>query len=67
MAGEFCEEGCEIFTGELPFEGPGNLFEVDFKLAEPIGDRSKGRKVVWRERFSLDDGKIDFDLVQQLA
>lgn len=64
MTREFFQECCEILASELPFEGLGHCLEADFKLAEPVGDRGKRREIVWRERFSLDDGEVDFDLVQ---
>ena len=34
------------------------------KEGNPVLQVGKGEKVVWGEHFSLEDGEIDFDLIQ---
>ena len=50
--------------GEFPFEGLGDPFIVILKAENPFCQIGKGKEVIGREQFSLDDGEVDFDLVQ---
>ena len=54
----------QFFSGEFPLEGPGNLLVVFLKGSYPLSEIDKGKEVIGREHFSLEDGEIDFDLVQ---
>ena len=37
------------------------------ELPERMGDVVQGLEIVWRQHFSLDDGKVDFDLIKPTA
>ena len=54
----------QVLSGEFPLEGLGDLFIVFLKAENPFRESNKGREVIRREYFSLEDGEIDFDLVQ---
>ena len=54
----------QVLSGEFPLEGLGDLFIVFLKTKNPFRQIGKGKEVVGREYFSLEDGEIDFDLVQ---
>src|SRR5471030_503552 len=41
-----------------------NLFEANFESAQPVGNRGQAGKVVWGEDLSLNNRKVDFNLVQ---
>jgi hypothetical protein len=57
----------EVVARKLPLEGPSDRFEMAFELPEGVGDCIQGFEIVWREHFSLDDGKVDFDLIEPTA
>ncbi len=38
-----------------------------FELPKGVGDFIQGFEIVWREHFSLDDGKVNFDLIEPTA
>jgi len=61
---ELDEELGEILTGELPLEGPRRSLPVILKIQEAFGDGIEMRKIVGREDLALDDGEVDFDLVE---
>jgi hypothetical protein len=54
----------QVFSGEFPLEGLSDFLIVFLKVENPFGQVSKGKKVIGREYFALEDGEIDFDLVQ---
>ena len=54
----------EFFSGEFPLEGLGNLFIVFLKAEDSFRQVGQGNEVVGSKYFSLEDGEIDFDLVQ---
>src|SRR5512136_2587802 len=54
----------QVLFGEFPLEGLSDLLIVFLKVENPFGQVSEGKEVIGREHFSLEDGKIDFDLVQ---
>ncbi len=54
----------QVFSGEFPLEGLGDLFVVFLKADDSLRQIGKGKEVIGREYFSLEDGEIDFDLVQ---
>ena len=58
------QQAREVLSGEFPLEGLGDLFIVFLKVENPLCQGGKGREVIGREQFSLEDGEIDFDLVQ---
>ena len=61
---EFSEEFGKVVTGEFPFEGPRCGLPVILKIQEAFGDGIEMRKIVGREDLALDDGEVDFDLVE---
>jgi hypothetical protein len=54
----------QVLSGEFPLEGPGNLLVVFLKGAYSLPEINKGKEVVGRKHFSLEDGEINLDLVQ---
>ena len=54
----------KIPTGELPFEGPSCGFPIVLKVEETHGEGVKIGKIVGSENLALDNGEIDFDLVE---
>lgn len=57
----------EVVAGEFPLERPPDRFEMALELPERMGDFVQGLEIVWREHFSLNDGEVDFDLIQPTA
>jgi len=51
-------------TREFPFERLRDRLVMPLEGKEALADRSQGRKVVGRQNFSLQDGKVDLDLVE---
>lgn len=50
--------------GEFPFEGFGDALVVVLE-GEDVGAKRRNRiEVVWRERLALENGEVDFDLVE---
>ena len=54
----------EIPFRELPFEGSGNRFVVLLEAKDALFKGLERRKVIGSERFSLQDGEVDLDLVE---
>ena len=48
-------------------ERPSDGFEMALELPERMGDLVQGFEIVGRQHFSLDDGEIDFDLIEPTA
>jgi len=61
---EFGEEVGKILTGELPFEGARRGLPVILKIQEAFGDSVETGEVVGCQNLALDDGEIDFDLIE---
>jgi len=51
-------------TGELPFEGMRGGFPIILKIQEAFGDGVEIRKIIGCEDLALDNGEVDFDLVE---
>src|SRR5713101_263017 len=64
MAVDACEEGNEVGTGELPLERRSNLLVVFLEPKESVFELRQRGEVVRGEHLALDDGEIDFDLVE---
>ena len=54
----------QVLSGEFPLERLGDVFVALLKLENPFRQMSEGKEVVGREDLSLENGEIDFDLVQ---
>lgn len=54
----------EIRAGEFPLEGFGNGFVILLEKKQSILEILKGREVVWSKGLALDNGEVDFDLVE---
>lgn len=54
----------EICAGEFPLEGLGDGLVVLLETKQPILDILQGREVVWSEGLALDNGEVDFDLIE---
>ena len=61
---EFSEEFGKVVTGEFPFEGPRCGLPVILKIQEAFGDGVEIRKIIGCEDLALDNGEVDFDLVE---
>jgi hypothetical protein len=61
---ELDEEFGEVLTGELPFEGTSGGLPVVLKVQEALGDGVEIGKIIGCEDLPLDDGEVDFDLVE---
>ena len=64
MIGEFFEPIIEIAAGETPFERLGDLFIMALELSEAFCDGCKGWEVVRCKDLLLQDGEVNFDLVE---
>jgi hypothetical protein len=62
--GEFGEKRGEIGFSELPFEGLCGCFPVVLEVEQALRQLLQACEVIWGEDFSLDDGKIDLDLIE---
>ena len=51
-------------TCEVPLERLGHGLVVGLKCEQALFDRGQRREVVGREDLALDDGEVDFDLVE---
>ena len=51
-------------TGEFPFEGLSDSFIVGLKGEQALFDGGQRFEVVWGQDFALDDGEVDFDLIE---
>src|SRR5262249_12736108 len=54
----------EVGAGELPAERPGDGVVAGFERGEAVADLRQAGEVVGREGFALDDGEVDFRLVE---
>src|SRR5271169_5576413 len=64
MGLEAFEEGIKIRTGECPLERRGDLLVVILEAKESVFDLRERGEAVRAQRFALDDGEIDLDLVE---
>lgn len=51
-------------SGELPLEGPSQALVMMFELSQALGESRQGGKVIGSKNLALDDGEIDFDLIE---
>jgi hypothetical protein len=58
------EEPGEIATRELPLERLTNGLPVILGVKKALGDGVKVGKIIGSQNLPLDDGKIDFNLVE---
>jgi len=58
------EQGGQVASGEFPFEGFGRRFPIILKIEQALGECLQAGEVVGRENLPLNDGKVDFDLVE---
>src|SRR5262249_28936496 len=54
----------EVGPGEFPFEGSGDGLTVALEAQESVFDRLERGEVVGDEGFTLNDRKMDLDLVE---
>ena len=54
----------QIAACELPLKGRPDGFPTILKVEEPFSDSSEIRKVIGSKDLSLNDGKVDFDLIE---
>src|SRR5258708_12954585 len=54
----------EIGAGEVPVERPGDGVVADFEGSQAVADLVQAGEVVGCKGFALDDGEVDFRLVQ---
>ena len=54
----------EVGAGELPAERPGDGVVASLERGEALADLAQAGEVVWCEGFALEDGEVDFCLVQ---
>ena len=53
-----------MISGELPLEGLSQELVVTFELFQAPGESRQGGKVIGSKHLALDDGEIDFDLIE---
>src|SRR3970282_1791677 len=61
------EQGGHVAAGEFPFEGFGRRFPIVLKIEQTLGECLQAREGVGRENLPLNDGKVDFDLVEPIG
>jgi hypothetical protein len=61
---KFAKERVKVLPGEFPFERLGKGFIVFLESEQSFSDGVERGKVVGREDLSLDDGEVDFNLVE---
>jgi hypothetical protein len=54
----------EVIAGEFPLEGSGDALIIVLKLQETLLDLMERVEVVGSEDLALDNGEVDFDLVE---
>jgi hypothetical protein len=59
-----CQEAVEVGAGELPVEGPGGGVVVLSEGEDLGGEGLEVLEVVGGEQLALDDGEVDFGLVE---
>ena len=64
LIGQFGEHVLEVLACEFPLKRFGVLLIEGLEFKESCLDRLQIMKVVGRKYFSLDDGEVDFDLVE---
>ena len=64
MGPELVEEPGKIVTCEFPLERLGHGLIVSLKREQTLFDRGQRREVVGGKDLALDDGEVDFDLVE---
>ena len=57
----------QVAASELPLEGSSDRFEMALELPEGMGDFVQGFEIIGSQHFSLDDGEVDFDLIEPTA
>lgn len=58
------QESGEIPASEAPFEGTRDGVVMVLEFQDVVGHSGLGREVRWGERFPLENGKVDLDLIQ---
>lgn len=58
------EKLSQLAACELPLKGRADGFPTILKVEEPFRNSSEIRKVIGSKDFSLNDGKVDFNLVE---
>lgn len=53
-----------MISGELPLERLSQALVVTFELLQAPGECRQGGKVIGSKNLALDDGEIDFDLIE---
>jgi len=61
---EISEKLSQVAARELPLKGRGEGFPTILKVEEPFSNSREIRKVIGSKDFSLNDGKVDFNLVE---
>ena len=61
---ELFHEQAEVGPGEFPFEGGGDGLIVALEAQESVFDSLERGEVIGDQDFTLDDRKIDLDLVE---
>lgn len=54
----------KVISGELPLERLSQALVMTFELLQALGERRQGGKVIGSKNLALDDGEIDFDLIE---
>ena len=53
-----------MISGELPLERLSQALVMNFELLQAPGERRQGGEVIGSKNLALDDGEIDFDLIE---
>ena len=53
-----------MISGEFPLEGPSQPLVMTFEPSQAPGESRQRRKVVGSEDLALDDGEVEFDLIE---
>ena len=53
-----------MISGELPLERLSQALVMTFELLQAPGESRQGGKVIGSKNLALDDGEIDFDLIE---
>ncbi|MBI4454354.1 MAG: hypothetical protein HY644_00475 [Acidobacteria bacterium] len=64
FGGQFCYERGQVFASEFPVEGAGSLLVALLKTKQAMFNIGQGVEVVGRKYLALDDGKVDFNLIE---
>ena len=60
----FGEKASEVAPSKVPLKGFGDGMPIVLEGDQPFGKGSEVGKLIGSEHFSLDDGKVDLDLVE---